>query len=256
MATKKQPAREAANAGTGSSGGGALVDMRAQMRADVAALASRLGAPGGDVIRCTQDKFFELPDGTKTPGPLNLVIVDFVSSNNFYDGPYDPKNLTPPACFAIGLNPTELVPSDNSPVRQADACAVCPLNAFGSGDKGNGKACKNTRVLAVLPPGATKDTPLWVLKTSPTAIKGFDAYVKSVANAFEVPPVGVVTEVGFDPSQTYGTLRFGNAQPNVDIEVGYGRRREAMERLMTEPDVSGYEAPPPPKKAIAPVRRK
>lgn len=254
MATKKAAPRDAAVTTTAGGGSSALVDMRAKMRAEVAALAERLGAPGGDVIKITQDKFFQFPDGTKHPGPINLVIVDFVAANNFYDGPYDPNNISPPACFAIGLNPTELAPSDNSPVKQATSCAVCPLNAFGS--DGKGKACKNTRVLAVLPPGATKDTPLWVLKTSPTAIKPFDAYVKSVANSFELPPIGVVTEISFDPAQTYGSLRFGNPQPNADFDVCYSRRREAMERLMVEPDVSAYEPPPPPKQAVAPVRRK
>lgn len=250
MVSKKTPANAVA-----ASGGSAVVDMRAQMRAEVQEMASRLGAPGGDVIKITQDKYFEFPDGTKHAGPINLVIVDFVSANNFYDGPYDQNNITPPACFAIGLNPTELVPSNNSPVRQADSCAVCPLNQFGTDDRAKGKACKNTRVMAVLPPGATADTPLWVLKTSPTAIRNFDAYVKAVANAFELPPVGVVTEISFDPSVTWPSLRFGNPQPNEDMALCHGRRKQAMDRLMVEPDVSGYEAPAPVKKA-APVRRR
>lgn len=253
MATKKSPPAARDSAGNGAAGGTALVDLRAQMKAEVQAMASRLGPAGGDLIKVTQDKFFEFPDGTKHPGPINLVIVDFIAANNFYDGPYDPNAITPPACFALGLNPTELVPSDHSPLKQAATCAVCPLNQFGS--DGKGKACKNGRVLAVLPPGATADTPLWVLKISPTAVKPFDAYVKAVANTFEVAPVGVVTEISFDPSVSYGSLRFGNPQPNPDLTPCYGRRKEAMERLLVEPDVSGYEAPAP-KAKMAAVRRR
>jgi hypothetical protein len=251
MATKKSTAARGADIATTSGGGSALVDLRAQMKAEVQQLANRVGAPGGDVIKITQDKFFQFPDGTKHAGPINLVIVDFIAGNSFYDSVYDPNNVTPPACFALGLNPSELVPSKNSPLQQAATCAVCPMNQFGS--DGNGKACKNTRILAVLPPGATADTPLWLMKTSPTAVKAFDAYVKSVATTFEVAPVGVVTELSFDPASTYPSLRFGNPAPNEDLALCFGRRKEAMERLLTEPDVSGYEAPA--KKAAPPRRR-
>lgn len=234
--------------------GGALVDIRARMAQEIADMASRVGAPGGDAIKVTQDKKFEFPDGTKHAGPIKLVIVDFVSANAFYEGAYDPNNISPPACFAIGTNPTQLIPSDNSPVKQATACSSCPMNQFGSA--GNGKACKNSRVLAVLPPGANADTPLWILKVSPTALKAFDAYVTSIARSFQLPPVGVVTEVSFDESVTYASLRFGNPEPNEDLEACFARKDEAMARLMTEPDVSQFESAPPKKTVAAGGRRR
>ncbi len=261
MATTKKPATQPLKATPTKSvtsvaikkpSGGSLVDIRAQMAQEVTDMAQRVGAPGGDSIRITQDKKFEFPDGTSSPGPFNVVIVDFVSANSFYEGPYDPKSIAPPACFAIGSNPTQLVPSDNSPVKQSDTCSACPMNQFGSA--GNGKACKNSRVLAVLPPGATADTPLWILKVSPTALKAFDAYVTSIARQFQMPPVGVVTEVSFDEGSSYASLRFGNPTPNEDLEVCYARKGEAMARLTTEPDVSQYEAAPP-KRAAAPRRK-
>ncbi len=257
MATKK-PAAPAKTTGTAlavkKAVGGQVVDIRAQLAKEVADMASRVGAPGGDAIRITQDKKFEFPDGTKSNGPINLVIVDFVSMNQFYDGPYDKDNISPPACFAIGSNPTALVASDNSPVKQSAGCAACPMNQFGS--DGKGKACKNGRVLAVLPPGATADTPLWILKVSPTALKSFDAYVTSVVRSFQLPPVSVITEISFDDSVTYASLRFGDPQPNDNLEACFARKEEAMARLLTEPDVSQYEAPAPQKKAAMPARRK
>jgi hypothetical protein len=231
---------------------GALVDIRALLAKEVTDLASRVGAPGGDAIKITQDKKFEFPDGTKHNGPIQLVIVDFVSANSFYEGAYDSAAISPPACFAIGTNPTQLVPSDKSPLKQSDTCSACPMNQFGSA--GNGKACKNTRVLAVLPPGADADTPLWVLKVSPTALKAFDAYVTSVARQFQLPPVGVVTEVSFDDAVSYASLRFGNPMPNEALEVCFARKEEAAARLMVEPDVSQFESAPP-KKAAAPRRK-
>ncbi|WP_025915474.1 hypothetical protein [Herminiimonas sp. CN] len=250
MATKKPAGTAVAVKKTTA---GNIVDIRALLAKEVTDMASRVGAPGGDSIKVTQDKKFEFPDGTKSAGPIKLVIVDFVSANSFYEGAYDPNNISPPACFSIGSNPTQMVPSENSPVKQASACGACPMNQFGSA--GNGKACKNSRVLAVLPPGATADTPLWILKVSPTALKAFDAYVTSVVRSFQLPPVSVVTEVSFDESLTYASLRFGNPEPNEDLEVCFARKEEAMTRLKTEPDVSQFESAPP-KKATAPARRR
>lgn len=250
MATKKPAGTAVAVKKVASSN---LVDIRALLAKEITDMASRVGAPGGDVISITQDKKFKFPDGTKSDGPIKLVIVDFVSANSFYEGAYDPNNISPPACFAIGTNPTQLAPSKNSPVAQAIACSSCPMNQFGSA--GNGKACKNSRVLAVLPPGATADTPMWILKVSPTALKAFDAYVTSIVRSFQLPPVSVVTEVSFDDSVTYASLRFGNPEPNEDLEICFARKGEAMERLLTEPDVSQFEIAPP-KKAATPGRRR
>lgn len=255
MATKKAAA-PAAKAGTAVAvkkpSGGQVVDIRAQMAAEIADLANRVGAPGGDTIKVTQDKKFELPDGTKTNGPLKLVIVDFIAANNFYQGAYDKDNITPPACFAIGLDPKAMTPSVNSPLKQCNTCVSCPMNQFGS--DGAGKACKNGRVLAVLPPDADADTPLWVLKVSPTALKAFDGYVSTIARQFQVPPIGVVTTVSFDDNVTYASLRFGDPEPNQNLESHFGRKEEAKKRLLTEPDVSQFSAAPA-KKATPPRRK-
>jgi hypothetical protein len=255
MATKKPvtPAKTGTAVAVKKASAGGLVDIKAQMAAEVALLASRVGAPGGDAIKVTQDKKFELPDGTKHT-ELRLVIGGFVSANSFYEGAYDKDNISPPACFSIGISPTTLVPSDNSPLKQADSCTACPMNQFGTA--GNGKACKNGRVLAVLPPDADADTPLAILKVSPTALKAFDAYVTTIARNFQMPPVGVSTLVTFDDNVTYASLRFGEPEPNDNLAVHFGRKAEAMERLMTEPDVSQFQAAPPPKKAAMPARRK
>lgn len=118
------------------------------------------------------------------------------------------------------------------------------MNQYGS--NGDGKACKNCYAMAVLPPDADADTPMWILTTSPTAMKGFEGYVSSVARVFETSPVGVITTVGFDPNQTYAKLMFGNAEALSDEALGvfFGRMDEAKQMLAAEPDVSGYVAKP------------
>lgn len=229
-----------------------VVSLKESLKGELATLASRTAPPGGDKIRITQDKKFALPDGRTHPGPLELVIIDFVSNNNFYEGKYDPKNITPPACFAVGTNPTALVPSNNSPDKQAETCSVCPNNVFGS--EGDGKACKNGRLLAILAPDTKPDDPLMLLQVSPTAMKGFDAYVRNVAAQFGLPPIGVITTVSFNPNETYAQLIFGEPKPAPDdlLALCGARREEARTRLMTEPDVSQFgKAKATPAKKVA-----
>lgn len=229
-----------------------IVSIQEALKAQAAAVSEKVAPASGNAIRVTQDKQFLLPDGTKTPGPLELVIVEFVSKNSFYEGSYDPKAITPPACFAIGANPLKLVPSKNAPIGQATDCGSCPMNQFGSA--GAGKACKNSRILAVLPPDADENTPLWTLTTSPTANKGFDGYVGGVARVFQMPPIGVVTTVSFDENETYAKLVFGNPQPNANVADHFGRQGEAKDMLMAEPDVSSF-VKAPPARGKAPARR-
>lgn len=220
-------------------------NLKALLDAEAKELAKRIQAPGGDLIKVTKDKHFKLPDGTKHAGPLSVVILDFVSTNLFFDRPYKEGEITPPACFAIGLEPTSLVPSSNSPDKQADSCRECPNNEFGS--KGNGKACGNHRLLAVVA-GTGEDakdpnSQMYLLRLSPTAVKSFDGYVSSIRTQFGYSPIVVVTDIFFDPNVEYQSLRFGNPQPNANLQVHMARRAAARERLLQEPDVSGYEKP-------------
>lgn len=225
----------------------ALVSMKEMQEAiarEVTEIATRTGSPGGDQIRVTQDKKFRLPDGTEHPGPLHVVIVDFATHRNFYDRPFDRNNPTPPACFAITRGkPTEMAPSKDVPDRQSDACSSCPNNEFGSA--GDGKACKESRLLAVIPDDADATTELALLGVSPTGLKPFDSYVRTLAASMNTSPIAVVTEVSFDPNVTYASLRFGNPQPCPQdlLATAFALREAAKTRLLSEPDTSQYQPP-------------
>ena len=230
---------------------GAVVNIMDALRAQAEANASRVEPGGGKSIRIGQDKSFTLPDGTKTREALQLVVVDFVSRNEYYEGAYNKDEIVPPACFAIHPEPKQLAPSANSPDKQCDDCASCPMNQFGSAPSGTGKACKNTRLLAVLPPDADDETEIWTLKVSPTGIKAFDGFVAGVNRTFQLPPVGVVVTVGFSDAKDYPSLEFTDPQPNNNVAAHFGRQEEAREMLMREPDVSAFGA----EKAAKPARK-
>ena len=182
----------------------------------------------------TRDKLFTFPDGRVHQGPLDVVILDFVSRNLFYEGRWDPNKIEAPVCFAIGDSPSLLEPSMKSPKRQADHCAGCPLNEFGS--NGNGKACKNTRLLAVMLPDAQGDeAPIYTLSIPPTALKTFDAYVGGLSSMLGKAPIQVVSQVSFHPEKTYALPIFGNPQPNERVNEFYAHRADARKLLEREP---------------------
>lgn len=250
MAKVAQAKPEVKKAGTAVAKprGTALVSMQDAIKNEIAELASRTGQPGGDEIRVTQDKMFKLPDGTEHPGPLNLVIVDFVTGRYFYDRAFDPKNPCPPACFAISVQPSGMAPPKDVPDRQSDNCTGCPMNEFGS--SGDGKACKESRVLAVIPEDADASSEISVLKVSPTALKAFDSYVRSVASTLNMAPFQIVTEVTFDGNLKYPSLRFGNPQPaKADlVSTAFALRDAARARITALPDTSQYT--PPARKGV------
>jgi len=224
------------------------VNYEEQLAKELVEITKRIAAPTGDRIRFNANRAFIAPDGTEGD-TLETVIVDFVSSNLFYDSPFDRDNPQPPACFAIGPEPALLVPSPNSPNKQSDACATCPNNQFGSSLTGKGKACKNTRLLALMPAAALDnpdvEAPIWILSVPPTSIKTFDAYVHSLLVKQKTVPISVITEISLDPSSTYASLRFKAIRPLQNDELGIfmTRREEANKRLIVEPDVSQYTPP-------------
>lgn len=217
-----------------------------------AELQNKISKPSGDSIKVTQSKMFKFPDGTQSPGPFEAIIVDFVSLNQYYEGSFQRDEVVPPTCFALGENVSELRPDPDAAHPQAESCSVCPHNQFGTGPGGRGKACKNQRLMAVLPAKFDDTTPMWLLKVSPTAIKSFDGYVSSIAANFNAPPIKVVTTIGFDPKVDYPSLRFGNPQPNPDVARAVSRMEEARKRLLTAPDYAAMSQQAAPANA-APV---
>lgn len=225
------------------------VNYEEQLAREAAEIAKRIAAPTGDRIRFNANRAFITPDGMEGE-TIEAVIIDFVSSNLFYDAPYDRDNPQPPGCFAIGPEPSLLTPSPNAPNKQAETCSSCPNNQFGSASNGKGKACKNTRLLALMPVSALEsdeEAPIWVLSVPPTSLKAFDSYVHSLASKHRTVPIGVVTEISLDPANTFASPRFRVVRPlkPTELKVFMERRDEASARLNAEPDVSQYTPPAP-----------
>lgn len=254
-AAKAAPAKTAAK--TANKGGanvpalvkpkaGALAtnELQEQLRKQAEAMAGRVQPPSGNKIQVTQAKQFKLPNGT-TANEVTVCVLDFRTVHNFYEGKYDPKNIQPPVCFAVGMNPKDMTPVEDSPKLQAENCQICPMNQFGS--DGDGKACKNGRRLAVLPPGEEDGTvahedDIWIMDVSPTALKAWDGYVATLARTFNQPPLSFLVDVSFDPSVEYPRLQFTNPRPHTNVAEVFARQAEAKDLLEAKPDWAGWAA--------------
>lgn len=171
---------------------------------------------------------------------VKVVIVDHVYENALYSGDYDPDAPQPPSCYAFGRDEKELAPHEKSSEPAHESCEGCPNNVFGSADKGKGKACKNTRRLALvsadgLSEDSVRDGELVYMKLPVTSTKGWAFYVKGLAAQMKRPPFGVITEIAVIPdpkTQFKVAFRVVEAVPNEVMGAVMERREKVMEEIM------------------------
>jgi len=202
----------------------------------LATVRDRLDVGGGRMIR-TKGKRFTFPDGTKINEPLEVVIIDFMAWNLYFDEPYDEDNPIPPACYAFNEKAKELTPSVNCKEAQIEAdelCKTCHWNKFGSAPNGKGKACQNRRLFALLPANAGEDDEMMLMSASPTSVTGFDEYVAQLSSDGELP-ISVITELDFNDDLDYPQLVFSKVEPNPDVNYYFKFSRDAVDLLTREP---------------------
>lgn len=140
--------------------------------------------------------------------PAIVLRAKKALTKSWYAQAYNPAaEGVGPDCFSNDSerpDPAALAP-------QADTCAACPMNAWGSGTDQNGnatkgKACADTKMLATFVPGFGVHS----FKIPPASLKNFGLYVKQLSSA-GIPLGTVKTLVGFDLTETFPILvfRFG-----------------------------------------------
>ena len=205
----------------------------------------------------------QLPDNA-----MIVSVVDYVLENTFYDEDYDPDNPASPVCYAFGTDEDTMGPHEESPDPQAEKCAECPHNVFGSADRGRGKACRNSRRLALTDAGTYNDSDGWqvmpdlpehfdsseivFLKIPPTSLRAWAAYVKEVAAFHEVPPIGVLTHIAVeDDDKDQFHVNFRHVRAITDDEAAVLiPKRDALRSMgaLEQPYQQIDEAEEPPKK--------
>lgn len=137
---------------------------------------------------------------------LDVVVVANTTEYALYEGKYDPNNPQPPICYAFGKDEAVMVPHEKASKPQHTDCATCPKNAWGSDPNGGkGKACKNTRRLALLAadvinnPAGIADAEEIYVKLPVMSAKNWAAYVQGCNSQYRRPPFGVITSITTEP---------------------------------------------------------
>ncbi len=216
--------------------------------------SAREVAVGGTTISI-KDKQFSFR-GQALDDPLRVVILDYAFINAFYDAIYDPEHPTAPACFAVAKIEAELAPHEQAPKPQCETvCKDCPHDEFGTDQRGKGKACKNTRKLAVLvltgdelDAKTVEAAEVAYINVPPASLKNFRGYVKKLTDGLSLPTFAAITEISFDEDMDHEVLMFQFADElpgdrNL-LNALVAKRQEVEGTLMGTPyDPAQYNEP-------------
>lgn len=212
---------------------------------NAAAAAGRAGADNAFIK--TEGGVFSF-NGEALPMPLPVYVLDQVRVNQYYDSAYDPASPTGPTCFAIGREEDDLSPPDDLKGKQAPSCSGCPHNEFGTADRGQGKACRNTLKLALLPavetdPKKLVQTDPAFISVSPGALKTFAKHARAVERGLGRPLYSVQTLLATEKSGGAWTMTF-SAGASASAKIGgviLKRRADVEDDLMTPPQAATSE---------------
>ncbi len=172
----------------------------------------------------TKAGILTLNGDTVPDNKLNVIIIASTHANLYYEGVFDDQNPTNPVCYAYSEDGENMVPHPKSSKPQHSDCATCPWNQWESAPNGGrGKACKNTRRLALIPADTTaedlKTAEIATMQLPVTSVKIWAQYVNKLSTLFARPPLGVYTTIGSVPDRdTTFKLTFLNG-PLVDVSM-------------------------------------
>jgi hypothetical protein len=220
-------------------------------------------------------QFFSVQGGrlsfNDAPIPNNemaVIILDGILENVYYDSNYDPDDPRPPKCFAFGRAEDDMTPHTvvmEAGNNESDACKGCPMNEWGSADVGRGKACRNSRRLAMISAGSFDEdgrfemieeddhfqtAQIAYMRLPVTSIKGYATFVKQIASGLKRPPHGVITKVTVVPdAKTQFRVVFEpiSKVPNEVMGVIMERHEEAKSSIEFPYALPEDDAPPPKK---------
>lgn len=125
-------------------------------------------------------------------------------SKVYYASGYTEGSDAKPLCYSND----GIAPGVNATEPQAKTCATCPKNVWGSHvseDGKKGKACSDSKRLAIAPAGQVNDPML--MRVPAASLKALTAFGQQLAKR-GVPYQAVVAKIGFDYSVAHPALTF------------------------------------------------
>lgn len=164
---------------------------------------------------------------TPVPGNKMLAVaIDYLFENAYFPNKYDPSKIVSPICYAFARKEGDLRPYIEAEDPQHESCDGCPRNEWGSDpDGGRGKACKNTRRIALLHQDSLTDektileAAVAICKIPVTSVKNWSTFANQCATVLKVPPLAVIAEVSVvpDPKTQFQVLFKGTGVIKDDV---------------------------------------
>lgn len=277
MATRKKAAKKSTSK--------ALTNWEAELAEQAVAAAEAEANTGGGQFFSVKGGLLTWQDAPLPNNEMAVVILDTIFENVFYEGRYDPDVPQSPTCFAFDHDEDAMEPHkivvEFGQAQSTDGCKGCEHNEWGSADTGKGKACRNTRRLAMIPAGTLnragdlelfddvehyEKTTMGFMKLPVTSVKGYASFVKQVAGALKRPPHGIITRISVvpDPKTQFKVVFEPLEKASDAIMAAIMQRREEAQAIIDFPYTLEEEQAPPKRSKAAkkpaakkkPVRRK
>lgn len=187
----------------------AAAELLTAMNSEDAAMVTAAAYP---VRMSTQGGMFSVGEDTLGEGPLYVWVVGKAYMRTYYDpvAAFSPGKQASPLCYSLMRNRSSAavaVPHRDCVSPQAESCAVCPHNVWGSavrndGTPSRGKACGTRWRLGVvqavgvgadgggvwLPPDVIATSTLYQIDVTVTSGKACEEYFASMAARPGQPP--------------------------------------------------------------------
>jgi len=207
--------------------------------------------------------------GTPVPAnKLSCIVIGTAFERTFYDGPFDPNKIKNPVCFALTTDGEGAAPHPNSLHPQHETCNGCPRDQWGSAGEGRrGKACKETRRLALIPADKLESaqdvlaSELAMAKVPVTSVRNWSNFVHKVGAMYSVPFWAVVATIEVKPhikNQYEAVFEVAQQIDDVAILQALKTKRALVEPFVMAPygmateeaEVAEPAAPPPAAKFV------
>jgi len=186
-------------------------------------------------------------DDAKLGTSMDCVVLATAYDNSYYDRPYDPDTIVPPACFSLSIDSEDMAPHPSSPNPQHPTCKGCPNNEYGTALQGKGKACKNGRRLLLAAYDGDDNyvgtEEIAIVRLPPTSLKAWASYAKSIPIRRSRPVWSVATKLVMDEDEDWPKINPVFIEDISDqriLKEIVASKDFFVETVLTPYDVSGY----------------
>ena len=190
-------------------------------------------------------QMFKFSDSDNKADTITGVILDTNRANAWWAGAYTGEGARPDCSSLDGIAP------EGGEMMQAEACAECPQNEYGTsigddGEAGPGKACKNMRRVHILT--AESKIP-YRLTLPPSGLGAWDQYVTSLTGK-SLPYQAVVTTIALIEKRNKKGIAFsepvflaeGDPIPPAQVKAVIIPERNNWLSAMRGQDITSEEA--------------